>query len=331
MRPTRACWLPLGAALVLHLLVRATGNSWLALGSAACLGLPVAALLLPARLGDLQVTRRHALRVVAGQPVEVVHTVCNTGDRPSPPLHWTDRVDGLSPVVLAVPALAPGARASFTEHRTALRRGVYDGASALLSSAAPYGLLRVGREVAGAARLIVHPAAVPARELDPVGSVGGATHSRPLAGAGTEVLGLRPWRPGDSARSVSPRATARHGRPVVLERERDSGRSLLVLTGGGGAGPVWEAGVAQAAALAVQATRDGAPPVLLGGPPPTGLGGTGVLDWFAAVDRAGPLLASDLLAATRAAGPGGTVLLLTADRGQARRLPGVRVAVFGAG
>lgn len=331
MRPTRACWLPLGAALVLHLLVRVTGNSWLALGSAACLGLPVAALLLPARLGDLEVTRRCPPRAVAGQPGEVVHTICNVGRRTSPPLRWTDRVDGLSPVVIAVPALAPGATAWFTEHRTALRRGVYDGTSAQLSSAAPYGLVRVRREVAAAARLIVHPVAVPARALDPVGSVGGAKHSRPLAGAGAEVLGLRPWRPGDSARSVSPRATARHGRPVVLERERDSGRSLIVLTGGGGAGPVWEEGVAQAAALAVQATRDGALPVLLGGPLATGLGVTGVLDWFAGVDRAGLLLASDLLAATRAAGPGGTVLLLVADRGQACRLPGVRVVVFGAG
>ena len=330
MRPTRACWLPLSAALVLHLLVRATGNSWLALVSAACLGLPVAALLLPARLSDLEVTRRHPLRAVAGQPVEVVHTISNTGDRSSPPLHWTDRVAGLPPVVLAVPALAPGATASFTEHPTAPQRGVYDGASAQLSSAAPYGLVRVRRDVAGGARLIVHPAAVRPPEFDAVGSVGAAAHSRPLAGAGTEVLGLRPWRPGDSARSVSPRATARHGRPVVLERERDSGRSLIVLTGGGGAGPLWEAGVAQAAALAVQAARAGATPVLLGGPPATGLGGTGVLDWFAGVDAAGPLLASDLLAAARTAGPGGTVLLLVADRGQARRLPGVRVEVFGA-
>ncbi len=330
MRPTRACWLPLSAALVLHLLVRATGNSWLALGSAACLVLPVAALLLPARLGDLEIARRCPPRAAAGQGVEVVHIICNAGLRPSPPLHWTDRVDGLSPVVLAVPALAPGATASFTEHRTAQRRGVYGGASAQLNSAAPYGLVRVRREVAGVARLIVHPAAVPARKLDPVGSVGGATHSRPLAGAGTEVLGLRPWRPGDSARSVSPRATARHGRPVVLERERDSGRSLIVLTGAGGAGPAWEAGVAQAAALAVAATRAGSTPVLLGGPTATGLGVTGVLDWFAGVDAAGPLLASELLAAARAAGPGGTVLLLTADRGQARRLPGVRVEVLGA-
>ncbi len=331
MRLTRACWLPLGVALVLHLLVRATGNSWLALGSAACLGLLGAALLLPARLGELEVTRRIPLRAVAGQPVEVLHTIRNTGLRTSPALHWTDRVDGLSPVVLAVPPLAPGAAASFIEHRTAQRRGVYDGAAALLSSAAPYGLVRVRHEVAGVARLIVHPIAVRARALDTVGWVGAAALSRPLAGAGTEVLGLRPFRPGDSARSLSPRATARHGRPVVLERERDSGRSLVVLTGGGGAGPGWEEGVAQAAALAVQASRDGGTPMLLGGPPATGLGVIAVLDWFAGVDAAGPLLAGDLLAATRAAGPAGTVLLLVADRGQARRVPGVRVEVLGAG
>ena len=331
MRPTAAWRLPLVAALVLHLLVRATGNPWLALGSAACLGLPVAALLLRPALGGLEVDRRHPLRGVAGQPLEVVHTVRNAGPRPSPPLSWTDQVDGLAPVVLAVPALEPGAQVSITEHRTALHRGVHTGASAQLSSTAPWGLVRVTRQVAGVDRLVVHPAPVRAREVDTVGAAGPAGRSRPLAGAGTEVLGLRPWRPGDSARSVSPRATARHGRPVVLERERDSGRSLVLLAVGGGAGPAWEAGVAQAAALAVAATRDGATPVLLGWAPATRLDATGVLDWFAGVDAAGPLVETTLRAAARAAGPGGTVLLLTADRGQARRLPRLQVEVLGAG
>jgi hypothetical protein len=130
-----------------------------------------------------------------------------------------------------------------------------------------------------------------------------------IPGTGTEVLGLRDWRSGDSARSVSARATARHGRPLVLERERQAASGLVLIAGGPGTGPSWEAAVSQAASLALEALADGTMPVLLGPPPPSRLDRTGLLDWFAGVDRVRGLSREAMTAAVRAAA-GGTLVVL---------------------
>jgi hypothetical protein len=122
-------------------------------------------------------------------------------------------------------------------------------------------------------------------------------------------LGLRDWRSGDSARAVSARATARHGRPLVLERERDSGSALVLLAAGPGRGPAWEAAVSRAASLAVAALRDGTPPLLLGAPPPVRADSIGILDWFAGIDHAHGVDPAAVPAALRAAG-GGTLVVL---------------------
>ncbi len=155
-----------------------------------------------------------------------------------------------------------------------------------------------------------------------------------MAGTGTEVLGLRPYRQGDSLRHISARASARHGRPVVLERERETGPSLVLLATGGGSGEGWERAVATAAALTLAAVREGTAPLLLADPAPVRLDATGVLDFFAGVDAAGPLRAEDLRTAAAACGPGGTLLLLapagaTEQHARVRAVaPGVRVQVL---
>lgn len=325
MRPTRGVAGALVMALVLHLLARVTGVAWLSLAGGACLALPVAALLLRPRPDALQVRLDPVQARVGDRVAQRLH-VTNTGVRPSPALRLVDRTPGLSPVVVAVPPLRAGAHVTATLERTAQARGAWP-AAVELSSSAPFGLLRVQRTADAGASVTVAPRRVPAAELVAAGHGSGGA-SRPVAGTGTEVLGLRPWRSGDGARAVSPRASARHGRPVVLERERDTGPALVVLCAGPGRGAAWEAALETACALAEEAVRRGAPPVLLAHgldvPERPDLGA--VLDWFARLDGAAPVDAGTTDRAVRAAGPGGALVLLHAPSLVLDQVPAVRRA-----
>lgn len=308
VRPTRGVLLALVLAIVLHQLARTTDGGWLALAAAACLALPVVALVLRPRLADVRV-QSEPVRARVGSQVEQRLTVRNDGTRWSPLLRLTDSTPGLSRAVLAVPALPPGGSVTAVLPRRADARGWSSAAAVVLESSAPLGLLRVRRSVAVAGPFAVAPRAATARRPAEAGT-GSSGSSRPVAGAGTEVLGLRPWRPGDGTAAVSARATARHGRPVVLERERESGSALVVLCAAAGAGPEWERAVEQSCALAEDALRRGsAPRLVAAGLPATGQGGD-VLEWHARLDQAGPADARTVASAVRAVGPGGGLVLL---------------------
>lgn len=310
MRPTRGVALLLVGALVLHLLAGRTGAGWLALGSAAALALPLAALLLRPRLDAVEV-EAEAGHGRVGAAITDRLTVRNSGERTSPALLLIDSSPGFAPLTVAVPALAPGAHVVAVLERTPTARGWWPERSLAMSSTAPFGLLRVRRQLTVSAVTSIGPRAVPhrARELAGAGSGGAPTA---LAGAGTEVLGLRPWRVGDGAAAVSARASARHGRPVVLDREREQGPRLVVVCTGAGSGPDWEAAVERSCAVVEHAVRDGRVPVLLatGLPVPPRPDLRAVLEWHAALDRCAPPDAATLAAVRRAAGPGGQVSVL---------------------
>jgi uncharacterized protein (DUF58 family) len=310
-RPTRACVAPLLVAVVLHLLTRVTGDGWLALGSAAALGLPLASLVLRPQAAGLTWRLVEPARAAAGEVVPVRLLLRNAGARATTPLTLLHEHPGLSALEVHVPALAPGEVHEVTATRTAGRRGVHEGGTVRLTTSAPFGVVRWSQTRPEASVVVVHPVTATARTAWAGGGSATAERSVPVAGSGTEPLGLRPWRPGDAARSVLARATARHGRPVVLEREQETGPSLVVLAVGGGAGPRWEQAVSATASLALAALRDGVPPHLL--PAPSGARCTepvALLDFFAAVDAAGPLRPADLATARPPAGPGGRLVLL---------------------
>jgi uncharacterized protein (DUF58 family) len=327
VRPTRGIAVALAGALVLHLLGRITGVGWLALASAALLSLPVAAVLLRPRLADLEVTCT-PVRTRVGAAYEVELVVRNTGRRPSPPVRLSDPTPLLEPLVVAVPALAAGAQVTVRVARTAVARGWLAQAQVELSTTAPFGLVSTRAQLPVAGPLVVGPRAQHGRGLPAGASAAGGTAggSVALAGVGTEVLGLRPWRPGDGGRAVHARTSARHGRPVVLERERDAGPSVVVLCAGPGRGPGWEGAVARSCALAEESLRQGRAPVLVanGLPAPGRPDPSGVVDWHARLDLAQVADAATCTEATRAAGQGGTVLLLVPDGAPADLVRAVR-------
>lgn len=330
MRPTRGVVAALVGAFVLHQLAGITGGGWLALGSGALLALPVAAVLLRPRLAGLQVTTT-PVRTRVGRSVEVELTVRNPGRRPSPPVRLTDTTPGLAPLTVAVPALAPGGQAGARLIRVATSRASSTKGTAELSSSAPFGLVSVRRSLSVAGPFVVAPAPTGAPELLAGGS-GGGELSTAVAGSGPEVLGLRPFRAGDTPRAVHARASARQGRPVVLERERETGPAVVLLCLGPGAGEEWERAVAVSCALAEQALQAGRPPRLLAGglAAPVRPGLAAVLDWHAGLDAARPLDPATLAQAVRAAGRGGALVLL-APPAATKRVGDVRRACAAAG
>ena len=310
MRPTAPGAVALVGAAVLHQLARITGAAWLALGSGALLALPVAALLLRPRLGGVRVVVA-PLHLRHGSRSEQSVTVRNDGGRPSPPLRLTDRTPGLEPVVVAVPALAPGDSVSAVVPRTAVVRGWSAEADVEMESSAPFGLVRVRRTVRVAGPFVVAPASAPAPAVQAGGEGAGDTSSA-IAGHGTEVLGLRPYRPGDSATAVHARASARQGRPVVLERERETGAAVVIFCPAPASGPEWEAVVERSCALAEQAVREGRPPRLIaaGLAAPVRPSAASVLDWHAALNGAQPVDVRTRAEALRAAAHGGALVML---------------------
>ncbi|MCW2542606.1 MAG: hypothetical protein JWM40_158 [Frankiales bacterium] len=324
--PTRALLLPLLGAVVLNLLSGSSADPWLALASAALVALPLASLGLRPSLRHVEVRHDGPARVVAGEAFDLDVVVRNTGDRDSPPMLWRHEHPALSTVEVAVPGLLPGEQVAVPARREAFARGVHVSSQGVLTTTSPFGLIRWSRPHLPTDRpLIVHPVIGSAGELLDGGAAAATDRTIPVPGAGLEVLDLRPWRPGDARREVSARASARHGRPVVLQRERDAGPSLVVLVEGGGRGPVWERAVSAAATTCVAAVRAGQPPVLLADPPPGRVDAVGLLDFFAGVDGCAPLRPRDIAAAVQHAGRGGTVLVLT-PRGINPRLWSAAVA-----
>ena len=330
VRPRPALLGCLVAAVVLHLLTRVSGVSWLALFSGGALALPVVSLLARPRYPQVSMRLDLPARVTVGELVEGFLVLEHTGRTATPAGTWVLHHPGLADLTGELPALRAGDTVRLPIAVVAQSRGVYAESVLEVASSAPFGVLawQSHRQLQG--RVIVHPARLATRSLEAEGAPTAAEHSVPVAGHGAELLGLRPWRQGDALRHLSARATARHGRPVVLERERETGPSLVILAVGGGSGPSWERAVATAASLAVAALREGRPPVVVADVAPARIDAVGLLDFFAGVDSAGQPSGQDLGRALAACGAGGTLALL-APPGAMELHARVRTAASSAG
>ncbi len=306
-RPTLAALVCVASAGGLHELSRQTGGGWLAVFAGLLLALPLVSYALRPRLGDVTADRLVHGQPAVGADTETTLRIHNAGLRHLGRFVVEDGLRGHAPVEVAFRGLAPGGVVEVSVPRQALARGVGAAGPLCLVAPGPFGCLQVRRELEIKAMLTVHPQvlAVP----------GARSHARPAAngqaGDGTDVLGLRDWRPGEALGSISARATARHGRPVVLAREREEPPGLYVLVTAG-EGATWERALSQAAGLLLEAWRSGTRPVLLGLGEQTARTGPSMLDLLAAADRAAPYSTGLLDEARRRAGTGLLALVVAA-------------------
>jgi uncharacterized protein (DUF58 family) len=226
----RAAGLALGAG-VLFLLGTNVQAGWLFVLCALLLGTLASGLILPGRmLRGIEVERRAPGEVVQGEEAFVDLIVTNTARGIRLGLALDD--PHVAPASLYLTKVSPGERVELVTVRPARRRGVQEDSIVTLRSAAPFGVAERRRTLPVAGSTIVLPAVIP---LGPLAFLTTASdpsrHSRsdPHRGSGPEYLGIREYRPGDSARHVHWPSTARTGTVMVRELEEERSQRLTIV------------------------------------------------------------------------------------------------------
>ncbi|HTB74758.1 MAG TPA: DUF58 domain-containing protein [Polyangiaceae bacterium] len=187
-------------------------------------------LLAPAyRLEGVRVDVRCPRRVTVGEEIAFTLSFRNDGatehryvrvERPMLP--WDGKWQGAQPTLARLPA---GGSASTVVHARFVARGEHH--IDRLSAAALLPLwLAQGRSVLtpGGARFVVVPKIARVTSFavgkNPRHQLGG-TASTARTGDATDLLGVRPYRPGDPVRDLHARSWARHGSPMVREYQEE--------------------------------------------------------------------------------------------------------------
>ncbi len=321
-------------AAALYALAVLTGNTWFILFAGAPVGLLVASLAARPRLDGLELCLSGQVRAAVGETV--VHTLHlhNRTERQSPPLVIRQEHRGLVGVSIHVESLPPGGQAAVDLSRVALSRGVTDTCHVSVSAVSAFGMICAHSRGDYPRRLVIHPRPVPyALSQDR------ATRddlADPMPGAGTDISGVREWRPGDAAGSVHWRSTARRGTLVVRERATTATRHLVVAVVCDHDAADWEPVIAAAASAcrAAQVAGDGLTLLiwnhgwLIGDPPVHSV--SALLDWWAGLPGSEVPDAAALVRSVSALGATDVLLAVSADIHE-RQYDELRRALLGRG
>lgn len=241
-RPTKRAAVIAGMGLLLVLAGSTAQAGWLFVLAASVLSLIGGSFLTRHNLGKLRITRSLPVRARVGDEVAVLLTV-HAGAKHRLPLGQAeDRFGAFDPIAVGFSALAPGESHHVELVRRTERRGVFASGDVVLSSAAPFGLVRTRRVISVASEMTVVPRWVDLATfpiLEPSSSPSDVVHERARTGAGEEYLGVREYRPGDPRRFVHWKSTARAGKLIVREYEQEVASRVGLVLGGGdyGAAP----------------------------------------------------------------------------------------------
>jgi len=257
LRPTRAGWLFFALSLGVGFAALNTGNNLLYLVFSFLLAfLVLSGVLSEAALRRVEVRRRLPREVFAEAPVPVALEVTN-GQRRVPSyaivvedLAGEDPFEARALGRVFVLRLDAGARQQRAYLLRAPARGPLRFAGFRVSTRFPFGLFAKSLLLEAPAQTLVYPAIDPVRAAPLESSTRqvGETRSR-AQGRGTEAAGLRAFAPGDSARSIHWRASARRGALLVRDREREEKPELEVMlrTRGRAPGDAFESAVRRVA------------------------------------------------------------------------------------
>jgi uncharacterized protein (DUF58 family) len=211
--------------LVLYLIATNAGAGWLYVVAAGIGGVVVVAASLPWwNVRGVEVTRRSPVVATAGEPFECSLEMRNSGRLARHLLEVEDRFAGDEGRVVAVRVR----RDEPEVVRYAIenpRRGIYAGGDIVVESGAPFGLFYGRRRMWATSDLVVYPTTFDVAGLPPSAAVdaerGDRSESSTLhRGHGGEFWGVREYRPGDPARLVAWKRSARGllaGKLAVVE------------------------------------------------------------------------------------------------------------------
>jgi uncharacterized protein (DUF58 family) len=212
--------------VVLYLIATTNaGAGWLYVISAAIGGVILVSAALPWwNVRNIKTSRKAPVVVRAGDPFECKLEVKNTGWLARHLLEIEDRFAGDTgrAVLTRVTPGKPGIARYTVE---APRRGVYSGGDVVVESGAPFGLFYRRTRARVASELVVYPRTFDVAGLPPSASLDAerADHSEAPTlhrGHGGEFWGIREYRPGDPARLIAWKRSARSmasGKLAVLE------------------------------------------------------------------------------------------------------------------
>jgi uncharacterized protein (DUF58 family) len=266
IRPTREGWWCLVAATGLGVAAVNTGNNLAYLLCSILLSI----ITVSGALSDLTL---RGLRLRVLQPDEVyagraaLFGVVLVNRKRWLATHSIDVVTpGGTPGVLHVARLGPASERLGSVEVRLPRRGRHRLPPFQLATRFPFGLFLKSWPATAETEVLVYPATGPLsrqRERE-IGAAGEATTRR--RGRGHELYNLRPYRPGDEPRLIHWPTTARAGVVTVRELEEDAALDTrIVLAGTGARNPDrLEAGLSEAASLAVHLLRGGVAVELVG-------------------------------------------------------------------
>jgi len=113
-------------------------------------------------------------------------------------------------------------RVTFQYETTIYRRGLHRFPPLKLASRAPFGFFRREREISLETPTLIYPQVRKLEHFALLDKQPAAELTIPRAGLGSEVIGVRPYRPGDSPRHIHWRSMARRGQLVSKEFAEES-------------------------------------------------------------------------------------------------------------
>lgn len=239
--PTSRAYSFIAASVIIYLFGNQTQVGWLYVVSALLLGVVVAGWWLSRSslrgiTGKRQVAQALEEDLYEGDEVNITLQIEKLKGAASSLL----RVEEVCPLAapdspqrkaqLFIPTLAHGEPVAFEYQVTIDRRGVHNFPPLAAESRAPFGFVKRSGQLDIPTRVLVYPEVRPLKRLELLDRQLSAQVARPRAGVGYEVMGVRPYRPGDSPRHVHWRSVARTGTLISKEfaDEAQPGLSLIL-------------------------------------------------------------------------------------------------------
>ncbi len=255
---TNAAFACVGVVLMFTL-AGETGSIWLQVAGCGLVGLLAASAIAVVTDNGCVVEMEHGTDFVVGRPAEITFRIHNTQQRPSRAMVVRYLLESPRPllplVTVYVDAVEPGGRVEVRAPVVPLARGESSTGKWSVERFGAFGFFSARPTRTTNKHVAVAPAPAPPIDL---GAAGGSADGGDPIRPGLEVRGAREWRPGDPARHVHWRSTARTGRLTVLERGAASRNKLGVVIVGHPGAPTFEWCLAVAASTVGCAIEDGA-------------------------------------------------------------------------
>jgi uncharacterized protein (DUF58 family) len=225
--PTSRSGVVLIGATVLYFFANQTQVGWLYVMAAVLAGTVLAAWWLSRSTlrtvgGERRIGDGEGGELYEGDDVQIAFTL-NAGRASSAQIRLTEPCPLAAPdspqsaMNLYVPALPAKQAVRFEYDVNVYKRGVYEFPPLALESSAPFGFVRKRRVLDVPSPALVYPEVKPLSHFDLLDKQFAPQVTRPAAGIGYEVMGIRGYRAGDSPRHIHWRTVARTGQLVSKE------------------------------------------------------------------------------------------------------------------